>query len=323
MSRKVIVPSARKPVRTADLGRVTPRRLERLLQREDKPDRPVRAQRQECHQRLVLGVLLAAEAAARIGRQDLHLGQRQFQQLSDGPLQPVRVLDRAPDGDAVAVGGGDEAVRLDREVGHHRERVAARDDEVAAGRVDVAPAVPVLVQDVRVRPAGRRAARPGPAPAARRVRARRRPCIRPEAPRSRPGPGGRPPRAASERVGGDRRHGLAVVLRLADGQDRPVAVLRAEPRAPAGGGQRRSSPPRRRARPGGAGVDRADPRPRAVERDELGVQHVWQADVAEVAVGAGDAAGPPDALRRRYRPRRSSLAPPRAGRPGTASVIWP
>ena len=76
----------------------------------------------------------------------------------DDPLQPVRVLDRAPDRDAVAVRGGHEGVRLDGELGDHREGVGALDDDVGAvDRVDVAPAVVVLAQDVR----GRRAGRPG------------------------------------------------------------------------------------------------------------------------------------------------------------------
>ena len=50
--------------------------------------------------------------------------------VGDDALQPVRVLDRAPDRDAVAVGRGHERVRLDRELGDHRERVGALDDDV-------------------------------------------------------------------------------------------------------------------------------------------------------------------------------------------------
>ena len=65
---------------------------------------------------------------------------------------------RAPDGDAVAVGGGHERVRLDGEVGHHRERVGVLDDEIgrAGSGVDVAPAEVVLAKDVR---AGQRVVR--------------------------------------------------------------------------------------------------------------------------------------------------------------------
>ncbi len=65
-------------------------------------------------------------------------------------LEPVRVLDRTPDGDPVAIGRGHERVRLDRELGDHREGVGALDDDVGLGGrgVNVAPAVAVLAQDV-------------------------------------------------------------------------------------------------------------------------------------------------------------------------------
>ena len=76
--------------------------------------------------------------------------------VGDHALQPVRVLDRAPDRDPVAVGRGHERVRLDRELGDHREAVRALDDDLRVGgrRVDVAPAVAVLAQDVRARRSG-------------------------------------------------------------------------------------------------------------------------------------------------------------------------
>ena len=57
----------------------------------------------ERHERLVLRVLLAAEAAARVRGEDPDLGERQAEDLRQDLLQPVRVLDRAPDGDPVAV----------------------------------------------------------------------------------------------------------------------------------------------------------------------------------------------------------------------------
>ena len=89
-------------------------------------------------------------------------------QAGDDPLQPVRVLDGAPDGDPVAIGRGDEPVRLDRELGDHREAVGALDDDVrvALRGVDVAPAVAVLAQDVGRWRAGRRAGSTGPGRAA-------------------------------------------------------------------------------------------------------------------------------------------------------------
>ena len=105
----------------ADLGGRPPDGLERLLEREHEPHGPPGAQRHERQQRLVLRVLLAAEPAARVGREHADPRQRQVEQRGDDALEPVRVLDRAPDGDAVAVRGGDEGVRLDRELGDHRE----------------------------------------------------------------------------------------------------------------------------------------------------------------------------------------------------------
>ncbi len=134
-----------------DLGRAPADSLERLLERQHELDRPARGQRHEREQRLVLGVLLAAERAAGVGRVHPDLRERQLEQVGDDPLQPVRVLDRAPDGDAVAVGGGHERMRLDRELGDHRERVGALDHDVrlAFGGVRVAPRVAMLVEDVR------------------------------------------------------------------------------------------------------------------------------------------------------------------------------
>ncbi len=134
-----------------DLGRSPANCLERLLERQHEADRPAGRQRHEREQRLVLGVLLATERAARVGGVDADLRERQLQELGDHPLEPVRVLDRAPDRDAVAVGRGHERVRLDRELGDHREVVRALDhDEVGVGGrgVDVAPRMAVLVEDV-------------------------------------------------------------------------------------------------------------------------------------------------------------------------------
>ena len=54
-------------------------------------------------------------------------------------LQPVGMLDRGPDGQAVAVGRGDEGVRLDGELGDHREVVGVLDDQVRPLRPSTSP----------------------------------------------------------------------------------------------------------------------------------------------------------------------------------------
>ena len=215
-----------------DAGRAAAHGLERLLEGEHEPDRPADRARHEREERLVLGVLLAAERAAGIGGVDAHLGERQVEQLGDDALQPVRVLDGAPDRDAVAVGRGHERVRLDRELGDHRERVGALDDDVRRrfGRLDgVAPGMAVFVQDV--------------ARGVRIVRAEGRVLDE-----RRVGGEGRGDGVARGQLlvvdpdelggglggvaglGGDRGHRVAVVLRLAGGDDRAVAPLGAEAR---------------------------------------------------------------------------------------------
>ncbi len=103
-------------------------------------------------QRLELGVLLAAEAAARVRGEDSHLGQREVEEVGHHALQQVGVLHRAPQAQAaVRVRGGDEAVRLDGEVGDHREGVGALHDDVGRGLVDVPPGEEALAQYVRRR----------------------------------------------------------------------------------------------------------------------------------------------------------------------------
>ena len=114
----------------ADLGGRAPDRLERLLEGQDQADGPARPEGHEGDERLELGVLLAAEAAARVRGEDPDLRERQAEDLRQDLLQPVRVLDGAPDGDPVAVRRGHERVGLDGEVGDHRERVRVLDDEV-------------------------------------------------------------------------------------------------------------------------------------------------------------------------------------------------
>ncbi len=87
---------------------VDPRRpatdgLEALLEGEDEATRPAGLAGQEGDDRLVLRMLLAAECPARVGGQDADRVERQVQDAGHHPLQPVRVLDRAPDDDAVAL----------------------------------------------------------------------------------------------------------------------------------------------------------------------------------------------------------------------------
>ena len=77
-----------------DLGRVTANCLECLLQGQDQAHRPARPQGHEGHERLELRVLLAAEPAAGVRSEHPDLRQRQAQDLRQDALQPVRVLDR-------------------------------------------------------------------------------------------------------------------------------------------------------------------------------------------------------------------------------------
>ena len=274
--------------------------LERLLERQDEPDRPAGAEGQERDERLVLRVLLAAERATRIRREDPDLRERQPEHAGHDPLQPVRVLDRAPDRDAVAVRGGHEGVRLDGELGDHREVVRALDDDLRVGRggVDVAPAVVVLAQDVgggqrivgtqrgilderRTRGEGRGDRRDGG----------QRLALDPDE------PGGLLGRVL--RLGRDRRDRLAVVVRLADGDDRAVLPLRPEARHRLRAGRRRSDGADAGHGQRGARVDRDDPRPRVVDRHELDVQLAVEMDVGDVRLLAGDPVEPADAGRRR------------------------
>ena len=119
--------------------------LERLLEGEDQADWPPGLQRREGDEGLVLGVLLPAEAAARIRGVDTDLREWKAGQLGDDLLQPVRMLDRAPDRDAIPVGSGHERMWLDSEVRDYREGVGVLDDQVRVGLVDVSPADAVLV----------------------------------------------------------------------------------------------------------------------------------------------------------------------------------
>ncbi len=272
--------------------------LEGLLQGQHEAHRPAGTQGHEGHQRLDLGVLLAPEATARVRRQDAHPGERHAQDPGQDPLQPVGVLDRRPDGDAVAIGGGHDGVRLDGEVGDDGERVAVLDHEVGRRRFDVTPADPVHLEDIAPR---QRVAR-----AKRGLLHERRPF----------GQGGRQrhdrrqllvadPHEASgllrgiPRLGCHGRHRFTVVPDLAHGQHRAVVDLGAEARHRLREVRGRHDQPDTGHGQGIRGVDGHDPGPRHGQRHELRVQLVGQVDVGHVTLAAADpgiAADPVDGL---------------------------
>ena len=122
------------------------------------------------------------------------------------------------------------------------------------------------------------------------------------------------------RLGCDDRHGLAVVLRLADGDDRPVRELGTEARHRLGQVGRGHDEAHAGERERRARVDRDDPGPRAVERDEPCLEGVRQPDVGHVLGEAGDPADSADAVGRAANSLRSHRwAPSATAR--TASLI--
>ena len=128
MSWKTKVPSRLTPVRTVISVAVRRTAWKRLLEGQDEAARPAGFERHESDEGLVFGVLLSAERATGVRSVDAHLGQRQAHDLGHHALQPVRMLDRGPDGQTVAVRRGDEGMRLDGEMGDHREVVGVLDD---------------------------------------------------------------------------------------------------------------------------------------------------------------------------------------------------
>ena len=267
--------------------------LEGFLERQDEANRSARPEGHERDERLVLGVLFATEPAARVGREHANLGQRQMEETGDDPLEPVRVLDRAPDRDPIAVRGSDEGVWLDRELGDHRKAIRPLDDDIRGGRVDVAPAKTVLAEDVRGRERIAGAQRGVLNEWRGRVEGRgdrehgRQFLVldSDEAGRLLGGVAG---------LGRDRHHRVAVIASLANRDDRPILELRTESRdrlwqicgadgqADAGDLE------------GGTRVDGGDPGPGAIERHELRVQHVVETDVGHVDLPARDPVEPAD-----------------------------
>ena len=88
----------------ADLAGCAADRLECLLEAQDEAHGAPGPQGGERDERLELGMLLAAEPTPGIRREDANLREREPEHLRDHLLQPVRVLDRAPDGDPVTIG---------------------------------------------------------------------------------------------------------------------------------------------------------------------------------------------------------------------------
>ena len=252
-------------------------------------------------------MLLTAERAAGIRGKDANLRERQPDKVGDDPLEPVGVLDGAPDRDAVTVGCGHECMRFDRELGDHRERVGALDDDVGLHRrsFDVAPAIVVLAEDVRAR--------------ARIIRSERRVLDERRAGRERGRDVVEPgqllvldPDEASGLLGGveglrpDRGNRLAVILGLICREDRPIAALRAEARRRIGQVGRRHDDPDPGHRQGGTGVDRADSRARHGERDKLDVERVVVRQVGDILLASGHTGEPADARCRLADDARSS-----------------
>ena len=101
-----------------------------------------------------------------------------------------------------------------------------------------------------------------------------------------------------EGLGRDGCDGLAVVLRLADGDDRPVSELRAESGhrlGQVGGGDDEADAGDRER---GARVDRVDPGAGDIEGDELDVERVARGGCRRRRPGARSRDQPADARRR-------------------------
>ncbi len=192
-----------------------------------------------------------------------------------------------PYGDAVAVGRGHEGVRLDREMRDDRERVGVVHDEVGRRGIDVAPAHPVLLEDVAlgqriVRAQGRVLDERGSRTKGGRQRHDGRQLLVVDPHEAGPRLGG------VLRVGGHDGHGVAVVLRLPDGEDGPVRHLRAEAWHRLGQVGSRHHQVDTRDGQCVAGVDGHDPGPSHGHRHEPGVQLVGQVDVGHVLLAAAD-----------------------------------
>ncbi len=188
-------------------------------------------------------------------------------------------------------GRSDERVRLDGELGDHRELVGSFDDGGHVGiggrGVHVAPAVAVLAQDVR---AGQWVVgADGRVLDERRTRRQRRVQGDDRGQRLTPHPheGGRR-FGRVRRLGRDGRDRFPVVVGLADGEDRPIAELRAEARDRLREiGRRQDGPDTRHGQRLGH-VDGVDAGAGMVDRDESHVELAVEVDVGHVGLPADD-----------------------------------
>ena len=228
---------------------------------------------------------------------------------------------RAPHGDPVAVRCGHERVRLDREVGHHRERYSARRRPGRRSPSSTSPHPTTCSRRTLVAASGSFGRRPGPDEWRVGIERGgdgedRRQLLVLHADEASRLSGGVPG------FGRDGRHRLAVVLRLVDRDDRPILELRPEPRrrlGKIGGGH---DQPDAGHLHGVARVDRQDPGPGAGHGHEAGVELVGQVDVGDVALESRDAILAADAAWRLADPARAHRSAASAVA-RTASVIWP
>ena len=242
-------------------------------------------------------MLLAAEPAAGIRREDSDAREGQVDGIGDEPLQHVWMLDRAPDRDATAVRRCHEAVRLDREVRGGCGGVPMLDDVIGMRSRHIAPAEPPLGQGVRVAERvvrGTQLRLPDEgrlAVAGRRDREHRRQLLVLDPDE----PGGFP--RGVEGLGQHGGNRFPVVLGLAAGEERSVGMAGTE----AGHrlrqiGRRHDGPHSGHAHRLGR-VDRADASAGTVEMDELDVERVVESQVGNVLLCSGDALDPADAPR--------------------------
>ncbi len=90
-------------------------------------------------------LLLAAESAAGLGLDDADLLLRQVEEHPEGPVDVVRTLERAVNGDPAVLRDRDDAVRLDVELLLQPDAVLPLDDAVRLG--EAAAEVPLLDHD--------------------------------------------------------------------------------------------------------------------------------------------------------------------------------
>ena len=334
MSRNTIVPSGLKPVRTRTLD--APRRTAWNVSSRvstSRTGRPV-SERHERQSGSYLACCLPPNAPPGSGAKTRTLASGRPSSAGDDALEPVRVLDRAPDRDPVAVRRGHERVRLDRELGHHRERVGALDDDLRLRRRHRRrPSRSGARGGRSCPPAGRPAGATDPGRAgASGARAGAIVCDRRQLLELDPDEARRPPRRHRASRRRRRRRARRGNFVSPVGEHGPVPELRPEARHRRPAGRRRVKTSRT---PGTAerraGVDRPIRARAHVERDELHVERVVELEVGDVRLPPGDpvepadpAGSPPMSLRRQLgvgaptladRRRACAVRPPPQRRP--------